>query len=62
MSLPGQEPGAEELSSFPGLDQLGLHLVTVLDILRVKQVSLGSQPLVEDDDIVTILIFSNIQT
>ena len=53
MSLPGQEPGAEELSSFPGLDQLGLHLVTVLDILRVKQVSLRSQPLVEDDDIST---------
>ena len=41
VSLPGQEPGSEDLLndySFPSMDALGLHLVTVLDHLRIKQV------------------------
>jgi len=41
VSLPGQHPGAEDLPSdyvFPGMEAIGLNLVTVLDHLRVKQV------------------------
>jgi len=41
VSVPGQEPGAEDLDAkynFPEIDQLAINLVTVLDVLRVKQV------------------------
>jgi len=41
VSLPGQQPGAEDLSNdyvFPGMEAIGLNLVTVLDHFRVKQV------------------------
>jgi len=41
VSLPGQDPGAEDLPSdfmFPGMEAIGLNLVTVLDHLRVRQV------------------------
>eukprot|EP00092_Neocalanus_flemingeri_P020765 GFUD01022500.1.p1 GENE.GFUD01022500.1~~GFUD01022500.1.p1 ORF type:complete len:312 (+),score=110.12 GFUD01022500.1:120-1055(+) len=41
VSLPGQEPAAEDMASdyvFPGMEAIGLNLVTVLDHLRVKQV------------------------
>jgi len=41
VSLPGQEPGAEDMASdyvFPSMEAIGLNLVTVLDHLRVKQV------------------------
>jgi len=41
--VPGQEPGADPLPenySFPSLQDLGLNLVTVLDLLRINQVVL----------------------
>jgi len=41
--MPGQEPGAAPLSDdyiFPSMQDLGLNLVTVLDLLRVSQVVL----------------------
>jgi len=41
VSLPGQQPGAEDLPKdfvFPGIEAIGMNLVTILDHLRVKQV------------------------
>ena len=41
VSLPGQEPGAEDLHqdfTFPKMQELGLNLVTVLDHLRITRV------------------------
>jgi len=41
VSLPGQEPAAVDLDPsyiFPEIDELAMNLVTVLDVLRVKQV------------------------
>jgi len=41
VSLPGQNPGAEDLPSdyaYPSMESIALNLVTVLDQLRVKQV------------------------
>ena len=40
VAIPGQEPGAEDLSkdfSFPTMQQIGIGLVTILDQLRVKR-------------------------
>lgn len=41
--IPGQEPGAPALPdnySFPSMQDLGLNLVTILDLLRIQQVVL----------------------
>jgi len=41
VAIPGQEPGAADLPKdfvFPKIKDLGLHLVSVLDYLRIKQV------------------------
>lgn len=41
VAIPGQEPGAGDLPkdfTFPKMKDLGLHLVSILDHLRVKQV------------------------
>ena len=46
VSLPGQDPHADDLDgAFPSMTELGLHLVTVLDHLRVKQVLVLLHPL-----------------
>jgi len=41
--IPGQEPGAKTLNNnyvFPSLQDLGLNMVTILDLLRINQVVL----------------------
>ena len=41
VDLSGQEDGAEEISSFPSMQEIGEDLVNILDTLRVKVSQLG---------------------